>query len=51
MLEMHHSAYVSIVKTNIVNTVVTRNQYASPPQGNAIPAGPFSDCDENLFLC
>jgi len=28
----------------------TRNQYASPPRGNAIPAGavqyPWSDCDE-----
>jgi len=25
-------------------------QYASPPEGNAIPAGPLSDFDENLFF-
>ena len=30
--------------------VSTRNQYASPPEGNAIPAGPLSDSDENLFF-
>ena len=29
--------------------VTTRNQYASPLRGNAIPAGPLSDFDENLF--
>jgi len=33
------------------NANITRNQYASPPRGNAIPAGPFSDFDKNLFLC
>jgi len=26
----------------------TRNQYASPPPGNAIPAGPLSDSNEIL---
>ena len=26
----------------------TRNQYASPPRGNAIPTGPLSDSDEIL---
>ena len=30
--------------------VSTRNQYASPPEGNAIPAGPLSDSDENLLF-
>jgi len=29
-------------------SIVTRNQYASPPQGSAIPAGPLSDFDEIL---
>jgi len=29
----------------------TRNQYASPPEGNAIPAGPLSDSDEMLCCC
>ena len=28
---------------NEVNKKKTRNQYASPPEGNAIPAGPVSD--------
>jgi len=28
----------------------TRNQYASPPDGNAMPAGRLSDSDENLFF-
>jgi len=27
---------------------VTRNQYASPPRGSVIPAGPLSDSDEIL---
>jgi len=30
---------------------VTKNQYASPPEGNAIPAGPLSDSDEILCCC
>jgi len=29
---------------------VTRNQYASPPESNAIPVAPFSDSDE-MFCC
>ena len=28
---------------NEVNKKITRNQYASPPRGNAIPADPLSD--------
>ena len=28
----------------------TRNQYASPPEGNAIPAGPLSDFFTNLGM-
>ena len=28
----------------------TRNQYALPPKGNAIPAGPLSDSDEIFFV-
>jgi len=31
-------------------TIITRNQYASPPEGNAIPAGLLGDSDENLFF-
>ena len=30
-----------------IKTNKTRNQYASPPEGDAIPAGPLSDSDEN----
>jgi len=29
----------------------TRNEYASPPRGNAIPDGPLSDSDEILCCC
>jgi len=29
-------------------TQLTRNQYASPPRGNAITAGPLSDSDETV---
>jgi len=32
-------------------TTKTRNQYASLPEGNAIPAGPLSDSDEILCCC
>jgi len=28
----------------------TKNQYASPPEGNAIPAGPLSDSDKKIFF-
>jgi len=29
---------------------VTRNQYASPPRGNAVPGGPLSDSDEIFVI-
>jgi len=46
---------VSVI-TNFVNSKrdkqkKTRNQYASPPEGNAIPAGPLSNFDEILCCC
>ena len=34
---------------NEVNKKKTRNQYASPPAGNAIPAGPLSDFLSNFY--
>jgi len=34
---------------NEVNKKKTRNQYASPPAGNAIPAGPLSDFLSDFF--
>jgi len=33
------------------NKKTTRNQYASPPRGNAILAGPLSNSDEILCYC
>ena len=45
---------VVVVATNYVLIAVisssTRNHYASPPEGNAILAGPLSDSEENLFF-
>jgi len=40
------SSFQSVTK----KTKKTRNQYASPPEGNAIPACPLSDSEENLFF-
>jgi len=31
--------------------ITTRNQYASPKRGYAIPAGPWSDFDETVCCC
>jgi len=39
------------VKTIRAGLPVTRKQYASPPRGNAILAGPLSDSDEILCCC
>ena len=47
-------ASVTHVRVGVKHTLATRlqkstrNQYASPPWGNAIPAGPLSDFDEIL---
>jgi len=35
---------------NEVNKKKTRNQYASPPKGNAIPTGPLSNFLSDFFL-
>jgi len=32
----------------VIKSSTTRNQYASPPRGNAIPTGPLSDFEEIL---
>ena len=38
------------MKNDLENEVKkTRNQYASPPKGNAIPAGPLSDFLSDFF--
>ena len=38
------------MKNDLENEVKkTRNQYASPPKGNAIPAGPLSDFLSDLL--
>jgi len=29
---------------------ITRNRYASPPEGNAIPTGPLSDSEEKFVF-
>ena len=34
---------------NEVNKKQTRNQYASPSRGNAIPAGPLSDFFSDFY--
>ena len=40
----------STIKNDSENEVKkTRNQYASPPKGNAIPAGPLSDFLSDCF--
>jgi len=39
---------VAAVDRKELNSSKTRNQYASSPRGNAIPAGPLSDFDEIL---
>jgi len=36
-------AVTSVTRTVLTKEDETRNQYASPPRGNAIPAGPLSD--------
>jgi len=33
----------------LVIIIITRNQYASPPQGNTILAGPLSNFDEIVY--
>jgi len=35
----------------LAKNISTRNQYASPAEGNAKPAGPLSDSDEILCCC
>ena len=39
------------MKNDLENEVKkTRSQYASPPKGNAIPAGPLSDFLSDFFI-
>jgi len=39
------------MKNDLENEVKkTGNQYASPPEGNAIPTGPLSDFLSDFFL-
>jgi len=47
---LHDSKDRAYASHRAVKTNKTRNQYASPPECNAILAGPLSDSDENFFF-
>jgi len=44
-----HVCYIQCDSLSVASS--TRNQHASPPEGNAMPAGPLSDSEEILCCC